>query len=460
MCAEHHVVVFPWPEQGHVNPAMGIADYISASGIHVTFVHTERSYALIQESYHGHPIEGRPNLRVELVPHSGMLSDHYATQQGLDLLLSKLMQCHPRPSCLLVDAFFPWSPSVAARHGLPRVEIWCASACSFSIGFYTPDLIANGYLPIKDPACLEKSVDFIPGVSPFGMADLPSILATSDIENPIFKFFTSVVRHSRDADRVLAHTIYEVEHATVDSLKENAGICMDPIGPLVTTARHNLFSEDPAGMSWLDKQTKASVLYIAFGSVSVLKEEVIVELAYGLAASGLPFFWVIRPDKESSDARKLIESKLDDALNVLRKQGKGYITSWAPQVAVLGHSSVGAFLSHCGWNSTLESLHLGVPILGFPQGGEQPINLKCIVNDWKAGLPLHRGDKKGELLHRDHVEKVVKAMMTGEEGRRVRQGALEWSKLSHNALLGTSNNNLKKFVDDIKQGHFKNCTSG
>eukprot|EP00250_Pteridium_aquilinum_P019993 c24658_g1_i1 orf=88-1473(+) len=459
MGADHHVVVFPWPEQGHINPATSIADYVAAAGIHVTFVHTERSYALMQEASVLDDEAGkRPNFTEEVVPDDSFLSDHVATQHGLDLVLSKLMQRHPCPSCLLVDSFYPWASLLAARHGLARVEIWTAAAYSFTISLHAPLLVDRGFLPITGQGMLEKVIDFIPGLTPFRMADLPKILLTSDLEDPLFKFFTSLAGRSRDADRVLAHTVYEVEHSTIDSLKENAGIRMDPIGPLITAARHNLLSKDPTCMSWLDKQEKGSVLYIAFGSVSVLKEEVLVELAYGLAASGQAFLWVIRPNKDFNAAENKEESMLHEALNVATKEGKGYITSWAPQIEVLGHPAVGAFLSHCGWNSTLESLNVGVPILGFPQGGEQPVNLKCIVNDWKAGLALQEGLKKGESLHRDHVEKVVRAMMVGEEGRQVKEGALEWSKLAHKALLGSPRNNLQRFVDDVKQGRLKIST--
>lgn len=440
--ADRHVVVFPFPEQGHINPALAIADYLLASDIFVTFVHTERSYASLQESS---SFEQVPNLKLEVVPDidSRLWPHPAATEQGLDRLLSKLKQCHPSPSYLVVDAFFPWSHELAARHGLPRVEIWTASAYAFTIGLYVPDLIARGYLPITDTG-VEKVVDFIPGLTPFRMVDFPAMLAVSDLKDPIFNFFTSVVKHSKDADRVLAHTVYDIEHKVVDALREHSGIRMDPIGPLVTETRHGLLQEDSTPLSWLDNQEKASVLYIAFGSVFSLGSEVLIELAYGLAASEQPFFWVIRPDSKEHAC----DTKVHEAMNLLKKQGKGYTTSWAPQLAVLRHPSVGAFLSHCGWNSTFESLHLGVPILGFPLGGEQPINLKCIVDDWKAGLALAEA---GKLLSREHVEKTVRKMLRGEEGKRAREGALRWSRLSHNALMGSSKNNLEKFVDDIKQ---------
>lgn len=446
MPVARHVVVFPLPEQGHINPALAIAHYLLASDIFVTFVHTERSYASLQDSS---SFEQAPNMKLEVVPDidSRLWPHPAATEQGLDRLLSKLKQCHPSPSCLLVDAFFPWSHELAARHGLPRVEIWTASAYAFTVGLYVPDLIARGYLPITDSGAMEKVVDFIPGLTPFRMVDLPAMLVVSDLKDPKFNFFISVVKRSKDADRVLAHTVYDVEHAVVDALQEHSGIRMDPIGPLVTETRHGLLQEDSASLSWLDKQEKASVLYIAFGSVFKPGSEALVELAYGLAASEQPFFWVIRPDHAKEHAS---DTKVHEAMDLLKKQGKGYTTSWAPQLAILRHPSVGAFLSHCGWNSTFESLHLGVPLLGFPLGGEQSINLKHIVDDWKAGLALTEAGK--QLLSREHVEKTVRKMLIGEEGKRAREGALRWSRLSHKALMGSSKNNLEKFVDDIEQG--------
>ncbi|KAI5055887.1 hypothetical protein GOP47_0029408 [Adiantum capillus-veneris] len=456
MSTDQHVVVFPWPEQGHINPALVIALFLVESGIHVTFVHTQRSYAAIQQSS---PLLAIPLMKVEVVPDidPDIWRHPAATEQGFDLLLSKLMQSHPSPSCLLVDTFFPWSHSLAARYRLPRAQIWTASAYAFTVGLYVPELIARGYLPVSHPGTgLDKVVDFIPGLTPFRMANCPAMLAVSDLDDFRFKFFASVLDHSKDADRVLAHTVYDIEHEVVDALRESSGICMDPIGPLVTDARHCLLPEDSMSISWLDKQEKASVLYIAFGSVFTMKYEDLVELAYGLAASGQLFFWVVRPD--SYAVEKQPDEKLQEAFNLLKKQEKGYITSWAPQLAVLQHPSVGGFLSHCGWNSTFESLHLGVPILGFPLGGEQPINLKCIVNDWKAGLALQEAEDRGKPLGRDGIEKAVRGILAGEEGKRAREGALKWSKLSHNAVVGSSRNNLQKFVNDIIQGRLKVCT--
>ncbi|MCO5550643.1 hypothetical protein L7F22_004132 [Adiantum nelumboides] len=449
---EHHVVVFPWPEQGHINPAMSLALHIASSGILVTFVHTQRTYASLD------PLQVQqqhPNMRVQVVPDPDPIWSPYpaATVNALDLLLSNLMLCAPFPSCLLVDTFFPWSHALAARHCLARVESWIAAVCAFSVGIHIPDLIARGFLPITDdPGSLEKGFDFIPGLPPLRMSDIPAVLATPDLNNPIFKFFASVVERSKDADRVLVHTVYEIESTAVDALQQNCGIRMDAYGPLITTARHGLFQEDQETMAWLDKQENSSVLYIAFGSVSVARNEDLVELAYGLGASGQPFLWVMRPGKDG----KPPDIKLQEALDVLKKQEKGYITSWVPQVKVLAHAAVGAFLSHCGWNSINESFHLGVPILGFPQGGDQPINYRFIVHDRKAALPLVGEGEKG--LHRESVEKAIREMFSGEQGKRAKEGALEWSKLSHKALLGSSKHNLEKFVEDIKLRRLKIAT--
>ncbi|MCO5595331.1 hypothetical protein L7F22_049373 [Adiantum nelumboides] len=437
---------------------MAIAQFLVASGIQVTFVHTQSSHASIMQQ--SSSLLGLPLMKVEVVPdiHSRIWAHPAATEHGFELLLSKLMQQHPSPSCLLMDTFYPWTQSLAARFRLPRVEMWSASAHAFTTGVYLPQLIARGYLPITDPeAGMDKIVDFIPGVAPFRMVDLPAMLAVSDLDGERFKFFAAVVQHSKDADRVLAHTVHEIEYAVVDALRESSGICLDPIGPLVTETRHNLLSEDSMSISWLDKQEKGSVLYIAFGSVFTVNKEDLVEMAYGLVASGQPFFWVIRPSKDAAEEQP--DKRLQEAFNLLKEQGKGYFTSWAPQLAVLEHPSVGAFLSHCGWNSTFESLHLGVPILGFPIGGEQPLNLKCLVSDWKAGLALQEAEDRGKPLRREFVEKAVREILVGEEGKKAKEGALKWSKLSHKALVGSSKNNLQKFVDDIQQGQLKICNA-
>ncbi|KAH7279830.1 hypothetical protein KP509_37G039100 [Ceratopteris richardii] len=221
------------------------------------------------------------------------------------------------------------------------------------------------------------------------------------------------------------------------------------------TAAASLLPEDTSCLTWLDKQQETSVLYVSFGSIAPMEEHTVTDLAHALEASNANFLWVIRPDCMSG--KDSLQQLLPKGF-MERTQNRGCVVSWAPQLAVLGHRSIGAFLSHCGWNSILESLSHGVPILGFPQAAEQNTNLRFVVEDWKVGLSLFSEKQQKEPCNtssmRSQAECSIAEIMRGETGAEARKHALEWKKIAVAACTsGSSLLNLQRIANELITGY-------
>ena len=243
---------------------------------------------------------------------------------------------------------------------------------------------------------------------------------------------------------IVVNTFEELEDS---SLK--ATMCETPvryIGPLAppplennTTISANYFREESESLNWLDKQEPGSVIYISFGSVASLAQDQIYELASGVEASKQPFLWVVR-DSITSIPEGFIE----------RTSARGLVIEWAPQLRVLSHPSVGGFLTHCGWNSTMESIHAGVPMLCFPVFGDQHLNASLVEDVWKLGVSLSKGFKDGGIVG-DEVEKGIVTHMQSED---IKARASRWKLCSHRAIQqgGTSNLAMESIILDLMKG--------
>ncbi|MCO5552072.1 hypothetical protein L7F22_005582 [Adiantum nelumboides] len=117
-----------------------------------------------------------------------------------------------------------------------------------------------------------------------------------------------------------------------------------------------------------------------------------------------------------------------------KSHGKGYVVSWAPQVKVLSHPSIQGFFTHCGWNSTLETISRGVPMICFPCLGDQFMNAKLIVEEWKVRVHLRKNKKSG-LVEREEVESVIRALMEDEQGKTLHENALRVKQACHQSHL-------------------------
>jgi hypothetical protein len=243
------------------------------------------------------------------------------------------------------------------------------------------------------------------------------------------------------AEAIICNTFKEVEPEAL-ALFPNAL----PIGPLVapmSKVTGNFWSEDQTCLTWLDKQVPGSVIYAAFGSSTVFDATRFQELANGLVLSGRPFLWVVRPNF-SKDIKEEWFDQFKQSVS-----GKGLVVTWAPQQRVLSHMSIACFITHCGWNSTMEGVLHGVPFLCCPYFSDQFCNQSYVCNVWKTGLKLC-ANEQGVVTKEEIRDKV--AQLLGAEDIKAR--AVMWKNKAFASMRegGSSHHNLLKLVKLLQEG--------
>eukprot|EP00252_Welwitschia_mirabilis_P017764 TRINITY_DN3942_c0_g1_i1.p1 TRINITY_DN3942_c0_g1~~TRINITY_DN3942_c0_g1_i1.p1 ORF type:complete len:285 (-),score=9.48 TRINITY_DN3942_c0_g1_i1:130-984(-) len=274
--------------------------------------------------------------------------------------------------------------------------------------------------------------------------DLPSFVL--DSSDPLFGIFLDAIPKTHDATLMLINTWEDLEKPVIDHLNSSFSGKVTAIGPVLLMApqsplNSSLWMEESGCVQWLDTQRPGSVLFVSFGSITVLTQDELLEFAWGLEASNHPFLWVIRPDLlEGSSAifpKEFVE----------KTRGRAHFASWVDQKRVLDHESVGGFLTHSGWNSVLESICAGVAMICWSFFAEQPTNRRFVSKVWNVGFEMD------EIVERERVASVVKKLMdsASEEGMRVKRNAMKMKQSAVDAVLsgGSSRRNLQRFLDIV-----------
>ncbi|RRT47887.1 hypothetical protein B296_00035906 [Ensete ventricosum] len=282
------------------------------------------------------------------------------------------------------------------------------------------------------------------------LRDFPSFIRTIDPEDVMLNFFIRETQRASMASVVILNTFEELERPVLEAM---ASIIppVYTIGPLsllsqrvadspLTSIRSNLWKEDSGCMEWLEGRRPGSVVYVNFGSITVMSKTQLLEFAWGLANSGYDFLWVIRPDLVKGDAMVLPQEFVEET------KERGLLASWCPQEAVLSHASVGGFLTHSGWNSTIESISGGVPMLSWPFFAEQQTNCRYACTEWGIAMEIDNDVK------REEVEALIRKLMGGgEKGREMRKKAMEWKEKARLATQpgGSSFVNMERLIKDV-----------
>ncbi|GKC56023.1 UDP-glycosyltransferase 85C1-like protein, partial [Tanacetum coccineum] len=203
---------------------------------------------------------------------------------------------------------------------------------------------------------------------------------------------------------------------------------------------YSLWKEKPECVHWLESKEPNSVVYVNFGSLTVMSSQDLLEFGWGLVNSNYYFLFIIRDDLVGGRSA-VLPQELEEAI-----KRKGLIASWCSQEEVLAHPSVGGFLTHGGWGSVIESLSAGVPMICWPFSGDQRTNCRQMCKEWEVGMEIGRNVKRGE------VEKLVRELMEGVEGRKMRNKAMDWKKMAEIATgpNGSSSQNIEKLVVELK----------
>ncbi|KAJ9555832.1 hypothetical protein OSB04_010446 [Centaurea solstitialis] len=316
------------------------------------------------------------------------------------------------PSALVVDIFGYPSFEIAKEFDISPYIFSTVSAMSLVGIFHGPPLDqmfkCNSTEPITFPGCV-----------PFQPTDLPTPVHDYD---PVARctMFNS-------AKGILVNSFVELEPGAFKALEEGEWCKPDifPVGPLIRTGSKQQTNDGFECLKWLDKHPVGSVLFVSFGSGGTLSQKQLVELAFGLEKSGQRFLWAVKSPSEKVNA-SYFSAKTDlDPFSFLpvgfldRVRDHGLVvSSWVPQVEILAHSSTGGFLTHCGWNSILESIANGVPMIAWPLYAEQRMNAVNLTD----GLGVAYRVKVGEngLVGSDEIDKRVRSLIEGEEGDKMR----------------------------------------
>ncbi|URD99602.1 UDP-glucoronosyl and UDP-glucosyl transferase [Musa troglodytarum] len=361
-------------------------------------------------------------------------------------------------AALVFDFFATTLIDVAVELGVPAYLYFTSGAVMLALMLHLPALGEKNPASFED---VEREVD-IPGVIPIPSQSMPSPLMRND--NRTYAWFVYHGRRMFEAKGIIINTFAELERGPLTAIEE--GQCapdrpaplVHPIGPILAVEED---TGKPGGekhecVKWLDSQPPASVVFLCFGSMGSFDVPQVREIAAALERGDRRFLWCLRTTS-AGKIRASVDATPKDVLPegfLERTAGRGLVwAEWAPQAAILAHRAVGGFVTHCGWNSALESLWYGVPMLGWPRYAEQHLNAFQLVKVLGVAVELKVDRKSGNFVTAEEVERGVRCLMDGcEEGNRVRAKAKEMSLASRKATEkgGSSHGGLEKLAEEIK----------
>ncbi|XP_043718116.1 hydroquinone glucosyltransferase-like [Telopea speciosissima] len=428
-----HVILVPSPGIGHIIPLAELAKRLILHNFSVTLtIPTDGNPSKAQQNV----LDALPKSinYIYLNPvHFSDLPDDSMIETRISLTTSrsltslretlKIFSKTDRIVALVVDAFSTDAFDVANELNISPYLFFPSTAMLLSLTLYVPkldEMYSGEYRDIPEPLKL-------PGCFPLLGTDFPDPM--QDRSSPGYKFILHHCKRYRMAEGILINTFMGLEVGALKALKDGSDPSIPPVypvGPLIQKGSAVGF-DDVECLRWLDGQPTGSVLFVSFGSGGTLSMEQQNELALGLELSGQKFLWVIKsPTQTSGDASfYLNDQRVQDPFALLpegfleRTKERGLVVpSWAPQLQVLSHGSIGGFITHCGWNSTLESVVHGVPLIAWPLYAEQSMNSQILVEDLKIALrPL---SEENGVVGRAEIAATVKCLMEGEEGKKIR----------------------------------------
>ncbi|KAM6549420.1 hypothetical protein CsatB_021096 [Cannabis sativa] len=463
-----HVMVVPCPAQGHVKPLMLLSQKLAKHGFRVTFVNIEFIHNKILRSMaddDDKTSSGVGSSQIEMVSIPDGL-DPMADRSDLKVIcklvwgdsilpteLEKLIKTinnnndERMISCVVSDYFMSWPVEVAAKLGV-KAAVFCPSAAAIFV--YTiniPNFIRDGIITSHGYPTKQQIIQLSSGMPTMHTSKLPWNVGDLATQKMVFHGYLKVSESLKMIDWWLCNTSYDIEHAVFSLLPK-----LLPIGPLMeiesaspldTNPGSQFWVEDSSCLSWLDQHKPRSVIYIAFGSFTTHDQIQFHELARGLELTSKPFLWVVRPGSVSGEQKLGLNSHGFGGNDNLRK-----IINWAPQQKVLSHPSIACFVSHCGWNSTIEGLSNGVPFLTWPYFADQYMDESYICDVWKVGMKLVPNEN-GIVTSEEVKNKVDKLLYDKDIQRR----SLEFKEIMMKSISkdGQSSKNLNSFVKWIKE---------
>ncbi|KAK7396606.1 hypothetical protein VNO78_17732 [Psophocarpus tetragonolobus] len=479
-----HFVLFPLVAQGHIIPMMDIARLLAQCGVIVTIFTTPKNASrfnsvLSRAVSSGLQIrlaqlhfpskeaglpEGCENF--DMLTSSDMMYKIFHAINLLQNQAEELFQAlTPKPSCIISDFCIPWTAQIAEKYHIPRISFHGFSCfCLHCLHMIHTSNVCESITS-------ESEYFTIPG--------LPDQIKVTKQQIPLMiskpgdKEMNDFGEQIRDAEMksygVIINTFEELEKAYVRDYKKvrnDKAWCIGPVSlcnkdDLDKAQRGNRASiNEHQCLKWLDLQQRNSVVYVCFGSLCNLIPSQLLELAMALEDTKRPFVWVIREGGKLQELEKWISEEGFEE----RTKGRGLIIrGWAPQVLILSHPSIGGFLTHCGWNSTLEGISSGVPMVTWPRFADQFLNEKLVTQVLKIGVsvgvevPVNWGEEEkiGVLVKREDIKRAICMVMddVAEESKERRVRASQLCEMAKRAVEkgGSSHLDMTFLIQDIMQ---------
>ncbi|KAK8913808.1 Cyanidin 3-O-rutinoside 5-O-glucosyltransferase [Platanthera zijinensis] len=463
-----HFLVVTFPVQGHLNPGRHLAKRLAllAAGARIT-ISTPISGHRRMFSSISTPDEEVQDGNITYIPFSDGDDDgsssrnfkSYVTDlellgsQHLAAIIRRLSDGGQPVTCVIYTLLLPWAGRVAREHGITSVQFWIQPATILAICYH----FFHGHQSIVSAHSNDPTFRLnLPNLPTLQIRDLPTFLTITDRDNPNFHFlsaFKDTIEAMKAGEKVLVNTFDELEPDAFGLMREHMDLVA--IGPVMPPAQadasdstpvtRDLFGEDGSRyMEWLNTQRERSVVYASFGSNLVLKKGQMEGIRRGLMESGRPYLWAVRrepseiavPDKEAA------EPKTGE---------KGMEIEWCAQLRVLSHAALGCFVTHCGWNSTAESLVSGVPVVAVGRWADQATNAWMVEREWGVGVRAEVG-KDGEVEAEEVRSCIEMVMGDGERGLQIRRKAAMWKERAREAIGegGSSDRNLRAFIQAIQ----------
>ncbi|KAJ4782280.1 Glycosyltransferase [Rhynchospora pubera] len=464
-----HFLIVTQPSQGHINPARYLA-YRLLSLIPSCHVTLSTAISAHRRMFPSLPVPDQEMTirQVSYIPFSDGYDSGFEPSfddrierikklasfapKSLSAIIDRLAERGRPVTCIIHALFFPWMVDLALAYGVPSILYWIQPAMILSTYYHYFNGHESIILSHKDDRDFTLS---LPGLFPLKICDLPSFLTITSDDHP-HKIFIGMFRdmfESLDRERsitgskpkILVNSFETLEADLLQSMEKYFELYT--IGPLIQSSakdeeekNNDYFQVDDENkhMNWLDSKPEKSVVYVSFGGLTMVSKEQLEEVQLGLKASGLPYIWVVR--KNSRVQGLVLE---DDRSN-------GIIVEWCDQVKVLSHSSIGCFVTHHGWNSTLEGIMCGVPMVGVPQWSDQMMNAK-LAEEIGVGVRCRFSEEKGVVVGSE-LMRCLKLVMIDDATRIEKRCKAEfWKNKVREAMEsgGSSEINLKAFVKTI-----------
>ncbi|MCL7035610.1 hypothetical protein MKW94_026108 [Papaver nudicaule] len=464
-----HILIFPYPAQGHMIPLLDFAHQLSLHNLTITILITPKNLPILNPllsinpsiktlvlPFPNHPKlpQGAENVK-DLTPDL-----FYTMMQAMSGLYNPILEwfkSHPSPPVALISDFFlGWTQHLACELGIPRINFSPSGAMAIAV----MDSLFQNVPELKTHDQIVSLPD-IPSSPFFPWWQLPSLFRSSlKRGDPESEFIGKSMLANLDSWGIVLNSFSELESVYLDYLRKKPNGLgyynrVWAVGPILPSVAVTGASKERGGsgsvstddiLSWLDSCPDNSVVYVCFGSQAVLSNKQMEEVANGLESSGVRFLWGV---KQPTTGHAEGDYSVVPAGFEERTAGRGMvIRGWAPQLPILRHRSVRSFVTHCGWNSVLEGLTSGVVMLTWPMRAEQFVNATLLVDQAKVAIRACEG--LDTVPNSVELSRILSDAVS-ENGLELRVRAMKLCKASLAAVDegGSSFTNLNSFVKDL-----------